>query len=372
MADEHAIKEIRATAIDGEGGRSWLFVEVTTASGFVGVGEASQNRLDEGTLAQIEKVAPAYLGHHPLDLIESRGEGLRRPDAHRLLFAATSALEQALWDLGGQLLGAPLYRLLGGPLRDRLRLYANIEVATNPKTPAAYAENAGRAVAEGFGGVKLNPFRPDELRDGSGVRHAVERVAAVRAAIGSETDLMVDCVGLLDFPTARRAVNLLAPYDLFWFEEPFPAEDTLLLTRLRDHTAARLVGGEQLCGRNAFRPLLETGSFEVLNPDVKWVGGILEAKKIAAMAEMYGVAITPHNMSGPVATAASAHLALTLPNFLNLEYCWGVTPWRADLVDGSEDVRNGSLWVSARPGLGVTLNRAVLDRHRLLPTVICR
>jgi galactonate dehydratase len=133
----------------------------------------------------------------------------------------------------------------------------------------------------------------------------------------------------------------------------------------------RLVGGEQLCGRDAFRPLLERGSFDVLNPDVKWVGGILEAKKIAAMAEIYGVAITPHNMSGPVATAASAQLGATLPNFLNLEYCWGVTPWRADLVDGTEDVHDGVLWVSENPGLGVTLNRAVMDQHRVLPTLIC-
>ena len=236
---------------------------------------------------------------------------------------------------------------------------------------ATLMENAGRAVAEGFTGVKLNPFRPDELRDGSGVRRAVERVGAVRGAIGPETDLMVDCVNLLDFPTARRALGLLASYDLFWFEEPFPSEDPALLSRLGDLATTRLVGGEQLCGRDAFRPLLEGGSFDVLNPDVKWVGGILEAKKIAAMAEVYGVAITPHNMSGPVATAASAHLGATLPNFLNLEYCWGVTPWRAELVDGTEDVRAGTLWVADRPGLGVTLNRAVLDRHRLLPTLVC-
>jgi galactonate dehydratase len=368
---EHAIREIRATVINGEGERSWLFVEVTTASGFVGVGEASQNRLDEGTVAQIKRLAPTYLGQHPLDLIELRGQALRRPDAHRILFAATSALEQALWDLGGQILATPVYRLLGGPVRQQLRLYANIEVATRMKSPAEYAENAGRAVAEGFAGVKLNPFRSDELRDGAGLRRAVDHVGAVRAAIGPGPDLMVDCVGLLDFPTARRALKLLTPHDLFWFEEPLPSADPELLSRLRTLADTRLVGGEQLCGRDAFRPLLERGSFDVLNPDVKWVGGILEAKKIAAMAEIYGVAITPHNMSGPVATAASAQLGATLPNFLNLEYCWGVTPWRADLVDGTEDVHDGVLWVSENPGLGVTLNRAVMDQHRVLPTLIC-
>ncbi len=192
---------------------------------------------------------------------------------------------------------------------------------------------------------------------GRGLARAVERVRAVREAIGPSVDLMVDCLGMLDFATARRALDLLAPYDLFWFEEPFPQQDVALLARLRARSDTRLVGGEQLCGRDAFRPLLEAGSYDVLNPDIKWVGGIFEAKKIAAFAEMYGVGITPHNMSGPVATAASAHLAATLPNFLILEYCWGVTPWRDALIDGTELIADGYLHLSDRPGLGITLDQ---------------
>lgn len=366
MTEQHAIREIRVSVIDGDAGRNWLFVELLTTSGLIGVGEASQNRLDAGTIAQIGQLAPAYLGRHPLDLIEAQGQHLRRLDAHRILFAATSALEQALWDLGGQILGAPIYRLLGGPVRDRLRLYANIEAATRTKTPQEYAANAARAITEGFTAIKLNPFR-EEPREKSGLRRAVERVAATRAAIGTEHDLLVDCVGVLDFPSARRALELLEPYDLFWFEQPFQIEDAAQLASLRALTPVRLVGGEQLCGRDAFRPLVEAGAYDLLNPDVKWVGGILEAKKIAAVAEMYGVGVTPHNMSGPVATAASVHLALTLPNFTILEYCWGVTPWRAALVDGLEEVRDGHIALPARPGLSVTLNRAVLDRHRIMP-----
>jgi galactonate dehydratase len=366
MTETHGIREIRVTVVDGEGERTWLFVEVTTASGFIGVGEASQNRLDKGTVAQIGRLAPLYLGRHPLDLIEARGQSLRRLDAHRILFAATSALEQALWDLGGQIVGEPVHRLLGGAVHERLRLYANIEVATRSKTPEEYAANAARAVSEGFTAVKLNPFR-EAARERDGLDRAVARVAAVRAAIGPERDLLVDCVGVLDFAAARRALDALAPYDLFWFEQPFPVEDPALLARLHAETRTRLVGGEQLCGRDAFRPLLEQGAYDVLNPDVKWVGGILEAKKIAATAESYGVGITPHNMSGPIATAASVHLAATLPNFLILEFCWGVTPWRDALVNGTEIVRDGAISVSMTPGLGVTLNRDLLERHRILP-----
>jgi galactonate dehydratase len=359
---------IRPTVIDGMGGRSWLFVEVELASGLIGVGEASQNRLDEGVIAQIQRLAPAYIGCDPLDLIEARMQPLRRPDAHRILFAAVSALEQALWDLGGQLVGQPVYRLLGGSVRDRVRLYANIEVATTSKTPEDYAANAARAVAEGFTAVKLNPFPAAELGDQrASLALAVERVRQVRAAIGPATDLLVDFLFTQDLHGARRAAEAMAPYDLFWIEEPLPGDDPALLARLRTLIGPRLAGGEQRCGQSAFRPLLEAGALDVLMPDVKWIGGILEAKKVAAMAETHGVAIAPHNMSGPVATAASVHLAATLPNFLILEYCWGVTPWRADLVNGTEQVVAGHIPLPRTPGLGVTLNRAVMERHQLLP-----
>jgi galactonate dehydratase len=370
--DRHRIRALRATVIDGAGERSWLFVEVETASGLVGAGECSQNRLDGGVIAQLAALAPAYLGRSPLDQIEAQGQRLRRADAHRLLFAAVSALEQALWDLCGQLLGVPVYQLLGGSVRDRVRLYANLEVATRSKTPEEYAANAARAVAEGFTAVKLNPFRPRTGGAPADARAelalAVERVRQVRAAVGPGVDLLVDFLFTQDAYGARRAAEALAPYDLFWIEEPFALDDPALLAELRRTLPTRLAGGEQLCGRAAFRPLLEAGAFDVLMPDVKWIGGILEAKKVAAMAESYAVAVAPHNLSGPISTAASVHLAATLPNFLILEYCWGATPWRAELVDGAEVVAGGHIPLPARPGLGVGLNRAVLDAHRLAAT----
>ena len=364
---KHRITRIQPTVIDGDGGRSWLFVEVETASGLIGVGEASQNRLDEGVVVQLARVAPDYLGQQPLDLIEARGMRLRRPDAHRILFAATSALEQALWDLGGQILGVPVYQLLGGSVRDRVRLYANIEVATRSKAPEEYAANAARAVAEGFTAVKLNPFQPGDASNARlALSLAVERVRQARAAIGPEIDLLVDFLFTQEPHGARRAAGAMAPYDLFWIEEPFAMDDPRLLAQLRTLIRPRLAGGEQLHGRDAFRPLLEAGALDVLMPDVKWIGGILEAKKVAAMAEIYGVSVAPHNMSGPVSTAASVHLAATLPNFLILEYCWGVTPWRDELVDGAERIVEGHIPLPNAPGLGVGLNRAVMARRQVM------
>ncbi|HUX88454.1 MAG TPA: enolase C-terminal domain-like protein, partial [Chloroflexota bacterium] len=134
---------------------------------------------------------------------------------------------------------------------------------------------------------------------------------------------------------------------------------------LRSRVSTRLSAGEQLWGRTAFLQILEQRALDVLMPDVKWIGGILEAKKVAAMAEAYDIAIAPHNMSGPIATAASVHLAFTCPNFLILEYCWGVTPWRSDLVDGRESVVEGHISLPTSPGLGVGLNRKVLQEHAM-------
>lgn len=364
-----SVARILPTVLDGGARRSWLFVEVETDAGLVGLGEASQSRLDEGVVAQLAALAPAYLGRNPLDLIEERGQILRRPDAHRMLFAATSALEQALWDLAGQILGVPVYQLLGGSVRDRIRLYANIELATGSKTPEEYAENAARAVAEGFTAVKLNPFTPTSGRRAPATRKdlalATERVARVRAAIGPEVDLLADFLFSQDLRGAERAAAAMAPYNLFWIEEPFPLDDPPLLARFRGGVTTRVAGGEQLSGRAAFRPLLENGALDVLMPDVKWIGGIAEAKKVAAMAEAYEVAIAPHNMSGPVSTAASVHLAATLPNFLILEYCWGATPWRADLIAGTETVIAGHIPLPSTPGLGVVLDRKALRARRL-------
>lgn len=368
-AEEHKIARITPTVVDGEGARSWLFIEVETDTGLVGVGEASQNRLDWGVVNQLEALATQYVGRSPLDLIEDRNRLLRRADAHRILYAACSGLEHALWDLCGQILGVPVYQLLGGSVRDRIRLYANIEVATRSKTPEEYAENASKAVAQGFTAVKFNPFRLALERNPRPEREvlalAVERVKQVRTAIGPNVDLLLDFAFSQDFHGALQAAQRIEPFDIFWIETPFRIDQAAQLAELRHRITTRLSAGEQLWGRTAFLQILEQRSLDVLMPDVKWIGGILEAKKVAAMAEAYDVAIAPHNMSGPIATAASVHLALTCPNFLILEYCWGVTPWRSDLVDGREIVVDGHIPLPTTPGLGVGLNHDVLRTHTM-------
>jgi galactonate dehydratase len=360
----HLISRLRTLRVEVGAERSWLFVVVETDSGWVGVGEGSQSRLDEGVAAQVRALAPIYLGYDPRDIIERRSKPLRRADAHRIFFAATSAIEHALWDLAGQLHGAPVYDLLGGSVRDHVPLYANLSLACRDGSPESYAAAARDAVRAGFTAVKIDAFDslPDlSLDDGSrGIAldrvDAVRRVAATRAAVGRSVLLLVDCLSRLSLPDAYAFAGQIAGFDPYWLEDPLETLDLAAFAELRRAIPMRLAGGEQLSGRDAFQRLLRSGAVDVAMPDVKWVGGIRETQIIATMAAADGIEVAPHNMSGPIATAASLHVALTAPNCTMVEYCWGVPGWRNDLVGGAEDVKQGTLPRPTRPGLGLTLD----------------
>lgn len=365
------IKDIQTLILDAENGRTWLFVEVYTDAGLVGVGEASQSRLDPGVRFQIERLKPLYLGRNPLDLIEERNLLLARPDAGRILHAAVSGLEQALWDLCGQALDVPCYQLLGGSVRQQIPLYANLTLAAGDGSPEAYAAAAAKAAGQGFQAVKINAFYPfpghRKLGTYADFRRradlAVARVKEVRGAIGPGAGLLIDCSLAIPPSEAAGLVARLDEFDLFWIEEPFVYGDPESLSELRKRVTARLAVGEQLHERIAYRRLLEARAADVLMIDVKWIGGILEARKIAAMAEAWEVEISPHNMSGPVSTAASAQLAAVLPNFLILEYCFGVAPWRSELVHGAEVIQGGEMALPQTPGLGIPWNPEEARKH---------
>jgi galactonate dehydratase len=261
--------------------------------------------------------------------------------------------------------------LLGGRVRDEVPLYANLTLAAPSGTPEEYATVARRAAQDGFRAVKFDLFDGSILRAGVTdrahfVRHAdlaLARTRAVREAVGGEVEVMTDWAFSVPPAEAARFAAQLEEFDVRWVEAPFVSEDPALLADLRRQLKPRLASGEMLLGRDSFRPLLEARALDVVMPDVKWCGGILEARKIAAMAESFGVEVSPHNMSGPVSTAASVHLCATLPNLFMLEYCWGVPPWRGELVRGSERVVNGCIPVPTEPGLGVQWDPAAARRR---------
>jgi galactonate dehydratase len=353
--------------------RSWLFVEVHTDTGFVGLGEGSQSRNDGGVVEEIKRLEAKYIGCDPFDLIARRQALLEWPYIGRTLFAAVSAIEQALWDLCGKQLGVPVYKLLGGAAGHRVRGYANIGYAAAAKTPEALAETAAAAVRDGFDAIKFYPFgmRPAAMTAGEEarwIRSGIDCVQAVRRAVGGEVDILVDLMHQFsDFKQVRNVLRRLDPSDLYWVEDPFVCDHPSQLAELRQAIGPRLAGGAPLLTRHEWRPLLEANALDVVMPDVKWLGGIHAVQKLAAVADMFGVQVSPHNASGHVATAACVHASLNIPNFSMLEYAWGVPRWRADLCRGSEIVEAGYFPAPSAPGLGVELDAEVAAAHAQPP-----
>jgi len=346
----------------------WVFVQVYTDDGLVGLGEASHGQNDGLVVAALRQCEVRLRGRDPRE-ISLLASLLHSAEAGRAVQTAHSAVEQALWDLLGQSLGVPIRTLLGGARRDRIRLYANINRHVRDRSPAGFARAAAAAVAEGYTAVKLAPF--DELREPDHVRTGpkaawqpgVERVAAVRAAIGNEAELMVDCHGRMEASEAVQVARALAPFDLSWYEEPVPH---IYHDELRAVTRSALMptaAAESVYGVEGFAPFLCERLVDIIMPDVKHDGGIADTLAIAQAARMQHLLVAPHNPSGPVATAATAQVAATLSNLLMLEYAWGEVSWRATLVEPAERIEQGYLCLPDGAGLGHHLNDAIVREH---------
>ncbi|MBN2393613.1 MAG: mandelate racemase/muconate lactonizing enzyme family protein [Anaerolineae bacterium] len=348
----------------------WVFVLVHTDEGLTGLGEASHSGNDALLVATFGVFAAQLVGHDPL-AINGLCRNLARVDGGRIAYTALSAIEQALWDIAGQHLGVSVHTLFGGKVRDRLRLYANINRHVVDRSPDGFARAARQAVDEGFTAIKLAPF--DELREHDHVRTGpqaawrpgIARVEAVRSVIGDAIDLMVDCHGRMETSEAITVGRALADCDLMWYEEPAKHTFPDQLAQISQAVPMPTASAESIFGVEGFRPFLLERVVDVLMPDVKHCGGLAEMRAIAEAARLRQLLIAPHNPSGPVATVASAHAVCTLPNFLILEYAWGEVDWRADLLTPREPVWDGYLWVSDAPGLGYRLNPDGVAAHRV-------
>lgn len=347
----------------------WLFVQVHTDAGLTGLGEASHSGNDALAVAVLAHYARLLQGSDPTR-IEMLIQRMAKLDGGRAGHTVLSGIEQALWDILGQRLGVPVHVLFGGSVRERLRLYANINRHVRQRTPAGFAQAARQAVDEGFSAIKLAPFdeltAPDHIRTGpqAAWRAGVERVQAVRAAIGDGVELAVDCHGRMDASEALVVAEALAGCGLFWVEEPVPDHQIDDLARITAHVPMPTASAESLFGMEGFAPFLRRRVVDVLMPDVKHDGGLLATKQIAAAATMQQLLIAPHNPAGPVATAATAQVISTAPNFTILEYAWGEVDWRADLLAPAERIEDGYLLLSQEPGVGHRLNPDVVEAHR--------
>jgi galactonate dehydratase len=352
------IREVK-TYITWGGLRNWVFVKLIADGGLYGWGEATLEGKEETVRTCVHELGQSLIGQDAL-AIEHHWQALYRHGFWRggvVLNSALAGLDQALWDLRGKAWGVPVYRLLGGPTRQRLRLYTHVGIYD----PQQLEADARRDVADGFTAVKTGAWASDAaLPEAEAIAAFAGRVAQLREIVGPKIDIMIDNHGRSRPASAVRLMEALQPYGLLWLEEPTPPDDLEALARLRAAGPRMdLATGERLYSKWDYVPLLERRLVDVIQPDLCHAGGISECKKIAAMAEAYYVQVAPHNPQGPVSTAAAAHLALAIPNFLILEYVRS-EPYREQLLREPWPVSDGHLVVPERPGLGVELDEQVL------------
>lgn len=352
------VTELRTYITWGEP-RNWVFVKVLTDGGLYGWGEATLEGREETVLACVRDLGQGLIGKDPLR-VEHHWQVLFRHGFWRggvVLNTALAALDQSLWDLRGKAWGVPVYELLGGPTRERIRLYTHVGIYR----PEEMVADAERDIRDGFTAVKTGAWAEDShLPEAEQVERFAERVRRLREAVGPQVDIMIDNHGKGRMAEAVRLMEALAPYRLFWLEEPTQPDDLEALRGVRRaNPPMDLAAGERLYDKWGFRLLLEERLVDVIQPDLCHAGGLTECKKIAALAETYYVLVAPHCPQGPVATAASAHLALAIPNFHILEFVRSA-PYRERIQREPWPVKDGYLLVPDRPGLGIDLDEEVV------------
>ena len=339
---------------------NWLFVKVHTDDGTVGVGEASHGGNDDSVQHIINTLKSTLIGWNPFQLETFRQRFYRDSESHTYL-TALSGIEQAMCDLIGKTLGVPSYQLFGGKCREKIRLYANINRATRDRSPSGFARNAERAVAEGFTAIKCAPFDDVSVANISrgtlipAICSGIDRIRTIRTTIGPDIDLMVDCHSRFNPGILIQVAKELEDVHLFWIEDAVPLDNLEAFDHMSRSIGIPIATGETLRTLTDFDRLLNQVHVDYILPDVKHVGGISGLKKIATLAAARNVMVTPHNPSGPVATAASVQCMASVPNFAILEYAWGEVDWRASLIDSPEKIVDGFIEVPSRSGLGITL-----------------
>ena len=345
---------------------NWVFVKVlTNIDGLYGIVEATLEYKEHTVAQACKELERTLVGKDP-HRIEEIWHSVYRDAYWRggaVLMSALSAVEMALWDIKGKDLGVPVYQLLGGKVRESVPCYANGWFAPS-KTPSEFAEKAKEAVSQGFKALKWDPFGSSYLQiERKQLNEVIECVGAVYDAVKDNADIIIEGHGRFDIPTAVRVGHALGEFDILWFEEPIPPQNLEGLAEVKRRVNVPVSAGERLYNRWEFRSLFELKAADFIQPDVSHAGGIMELKKIAAMAEAYHIPICPHNPSGPIANAATLQLAACVPNFYLLETMSSDVPWRKDI--STEDVKfeNGEMFISDKPGLGIDINVDEIKKH---------
>jgi len=362
------VTALKTFLVDPGVGKNWLFVKVETDAGLVGWGEAyTQADRDQAIETHIKQLGRYLTGRDPFaikhftflaynDYANKRGS--------MEFYCAISAIEQALWDIVGKAAGQPVYNLLGGKCRERVRVYANGWGGGG--TPDEAAKQAAAVVAHGFTALKFDPF-PNPWRayiDRQQEDAAVAKVAAVRAAVGPDVEILIEVHRRLAPMHAVRVAARMAAYRPFWYEEPVSFRDLDSLVEARHQIQIPVVTGEEVYTKLEFKDVFARRAADIINPDVCNVGGILELREIAAMAEVHHVAVAPHNYnSTTMGLAATLHAAAGMPNFLITEYFVNFAAVGAELTNRPFVVDQGYITLPTAPGLGLELDEAALARR---------
>jgi L-alanine-DL-glutamate epimerase-like enolase superfamily enzyme len=392
-----------------EGNFDWTFVRLETDDGLRGLGECF---FAPGLTAMLRALEPLLLGEDPRDVhrlfrklqLATSGAG----SVAGIIYNAISGIEAALWDVTGQALGVPIYRLLGGKFRDKIRIYADCHGGealesldeilrsrpaswaakdpahktkdyygrTSEEPPAsldAYRRQALVKRAEGFTALKFDLDVPgtegldahNRVLTNRGIDHMVHLIGAVHDAVGKDTDIAVDCHWRYNAGDVVKIARELEPFRLLWLEDPVPPSNASALKEVSSRVRVPIATGENLFLFEGFQDIIAQHALSVVTPDLQKVGGLAVAQSIAQFADVHTMPVAPHNISSPVGTLASVHLCAAIPNFLVLEYHASQVPFWNDLVEGLPKplIQDGYIEVPDAPGLGVTLNEEVARRY---------
>lgn len=354
----------------GTAWRNLTFLKVETDEGIYGLSEARSLNKDDALIGYLNEAVPRYvLGADPFEIERLVGNMFRGDfgRAGEIVMTGIALVEIACWDIMGKALNQPVYRLLGGAVRESIPAYAN-GWYTVERTPEEFHAAARAAVAKGYHALKLDPFgggfyelsRAEKLR-------SIALVEAVRDAVGPEVEIMIEMHGRFNPPTAIEMIRAIAPYQPSWFEEPVPPENLPALKKVAEAVTSLgipIATGERIHTLYEYRELFELRAADIIQPDITHLGGLLNAKKLAAWADAYYMLVAPHNVGGPVSTAAALHLAACIPNFKIQEhfndFC---EDYVKESATGNPELVDGAFSLPTGPGLGVTLNEDVLRAH---------
>lgn len=355
------------THVMGTAWRNLTFVRVLTDEGVEGLGEVRMLNHTDALLGYFAEAVPNHvLGHDPFN-VEDLVERMYRNDyarAGEIAMSAIATLEIACWDIKGKALGQPVYKLLGGAVRNRVKAYAN-GWYTGERTPEEFHRAARRVVEKGYRALKFDPF-------GSGFyeleraekRRVIELVEAVYDAVGPDVEILIEMHGRFNVATAVEMAHELERFQPSWVEEPVPPENLAALKKASEKIRIPVATGERIHTRYDYRQLFELQAADIIQPDITHFGGLLETKKLAAWAEAYYMLVAPHNVGGPVSTAAALHFAVSTPNFKIQEHFNDFAEeWVKAAAPGNPEVSDGYFSLPQGAGLGVKLDEAVIEEH---------